>query len=306
MQHAPHTNHISLSQYTAIPFHSITLNPYYNTAGSATQFLVRNTGEMSAAAASPSSLTVEEALENVFELGKQQTQTVLKKQATTASTTLEDNTDIDADVDASTGTNVEQECEWAQKAHDLYNDDKLLEAARVLRSANAIVNVDTYTEEQRRILHLATKLETLVETLEGGDHHDHDHDGQGNNSGAEVDEEWIKIGGGSGESGSSNSSSNNKKTLVGDTTIHYKASDKHTRLEIRVETPVDKSLLVPILAVLNETQLYKTWLPSWRMPPKFGIRRVQKLSQKGRCSQILLGEYCSIECSIATRRVVRS
>jgi len=60
-------------------------------------------------------------------------------------------------------------------------------------------------------------------------------------------------------------------------------------LQLRLETPIHGTLLVPLISVLNESQLYYTWLPSWRLPPiKFGIRPVLKLKQIGRCSQVLI------------------
>jgi len=146
-------------------------------------------------------------------------------------------------------------------AHELYRDDKLLEAARVIKSQ---IPSENLTDEQKTILVLAEQCEQLVQTLEGNDVQD-----------------WIKIGG--------DKPAAKPGALVGDTTIHYRPTGD--QLQICTETPIDKTLLVPLLSVLNESQLYHTWLPSWNIPPKFGIRRVNKLKQVGRCSQIIIGEF---------------
>ena len=46
-------------------------------------------------------------------------------------------------------------------------------------------------------------------------------------------------------------------------------------------------MLVPLLSVLNESELYSTWLPNWTVP-RLRISRSNKLSQHGRCSQLVL------------------
>lgn len=60
------------------------------------------------------------------------------------------------------------------------------------------------------------------------------------------------------------------------------------KLRVRVETPVEPSLLVPLLSVLNESELYATWLPSWTKPVKLGVSRSEKLRQNGRADQTVL------------------
>jgi hypothetical protein len=53
-----------------------------------------------------------------------------------------------------------------------------------------------------------------------------------------------------------------------------------TKLTARVESPIDKSLLVPFLSTLNESELYHTWLPNWTAGPQ--LRSVQGTSNGGR------------------------
>lgn len=63
-------------------------------------------------------------------------------------------------------------------------------------------------------------------------------------------------------------------------------SENNVELRARVETPIKKSLLEPLLSVLNETELYKSWLPNFSTP-KLQVRECEKLKQAGRFSQIL-------------------
>ena len=46
-------------------------------------------------------------------------------------------------------------------------------------------------------------------------------------------------------------------------------------------------MLVPFLSVLNESELYASWLPNWSVP-RFRVRRSEKLAQRGRVSQVVL------------------
>ena len=70
-----------------------------------------------------------------------------------------------------------------------------------------------------------------------------------------------------------------------DALIYYKV-DSQSRLTCRSETPIEASLLVPILSVLNESALYATWIPSWTMP-KIGIDTSEQLEQASRGTQTI-------------------
>ena len=63
--------------------------------------------------------------------------------------------------------------------------------------------------------------------------------------------------------------------------------DEWVEIPLRLESPIDKSMLVPFLSVLNESELYSTWLPNWTVP-RLRISRSNKLTQHGRCSQVVL------------------
>lgn len=70
-----------------------------------------------------------------------------------------------------------------------------------------------------------------------------------------------------------------------DTLIYYQVDDD-ARLTCRMETPIEQSLLVPLLSVLNESELYPEWIPAWRMP-RIGFESVDVLEKSGRANQIL-------------------
>jgi len=71
--------------------------------------------------------------------------------------------------------------------------------------------------------------------------------------------------------------------------IHHYYRLCNQKLTSRIEFLIDKSLLVPILAVLSETELFDTWIPRWKFPP-VGVSQVRKLAQTGRTNQILHAE----------------
>lgn len=55
----------------------------------------------------------------------------------------------------------------------------------------------------------------------------------------------------------------------------------------RIDSPVESSLFVPFLAVLNEPDLYSSWVPSWKFPFRVGVLRSLKLFEKGRYNQVI-------------------
>ena len=72
-----------------------------------------------------------------------------------------------------------------------------------------------------------------------------------------------------------------------DTIIDYKVEGS-SKLTCRIETPIESSLLVPLLAVFNESDLYQSWMPQFRIPFKLGVRESKKLrDQPGRGAQVV-------------------
>ena len=68
--------------------------------------------------------------------------------------------------------------------------------------------------------------------------------------------------------------------------VYYKIEDG-SKLKCRIESIIEASLYVPFLSVMNETDLYETWFPSWKFPFKMGICRSKKLKQRGRVDQVV-------------------
>jgi len=71
-----------------------------------------------------------------------------------------------------------------------------------------------------------------------------------------------------------------------DTVVHYKIDHARARLDCRLETPIEASLLIPLISVMNESDLYQTWVPSWKTP-KIGVQSSRQLRKIGRVNQML-------------------
>ena len=126
-------------------------------------------------------------------------------------------------------------------------------AAKFLRR---VKNQDFLTEHHKRALQKAADIQAIIDLhLTPPEEHT---------------DEWQKQG-----------ESHGKR----DTVIYYKV-DHPSKLTCRIETPIESSLLVPLLAVFNESDLYETWMPKWSVP-KMGVRQSLKLKeQPGRGAQI--------------------
>lgn len=173
-----------------------------------------------------------------------------------------------------------------------FRDDRLLQSARLLRKyclddddyeKKKNDNDDNIKEEEEEkaklveyVLQKAKQSETFMAMLRED---------------AEKDESWETQ-----KSLLSTSSSRDQ------TKIYYKTIENDTKLILRVDQSIKREMLVPVLATLNESQLYASWLPSWTMP-KLKFSRTEKLDQRGRCSQLLL---VTVECPwpFSTREVV--
>ena len=146
----------------------------------------------------------------------------------------------------------------AQAEHE-YQEDRLLAAARLLRQ---VQDESRLQDVHRKMLRTAGDCEAFVHSITSSVDH-----GDGGN-----DARWAKQGESHGRH---------------DSVIYYKMGGAAGNcLTARVETPIPSSLLVPLLSVLNECELYKTWLPSFEKP-RLGVTKSEKLSQTGRVSQVL-------------------
>ena len=146
-----------------------------------------------------------------------------------------------------------------EQAKVLAKDDKLLSAARLLKG----IDNCHFEPIHHHILREAEIFQALLD--ESTDHHT----SNANNH----HDEWIKQGESHGRH---------------DFCIYYKISSTN-QLTCRIETPIFPSLLVPLLSVLNESELYSTWIPSFKFP-KFAVVKSEKLRQSGRCEQVIVVE----------------
>lgn len=151
-----------------------------------------------------------------------------------------------------TGGITSQDCLLLTQAEALYKEDKLLEAARILGKLDARF-LDPF---HLSIIRKAKLGEELMKDLTSS-----------------LDDGWSKQ---SGTHGSSHESF-----------IFHRFDETKTKLTVRVESVIEQSLVVPLLSVLNETELFATWLPHWKTP-RFRISQSTKLRQSGRCSQEIL------------------
>jgi hypothetical protein len=154
--------------------------------------------------------------------------------------------------DRSNDFNVIDDTELIARAEVLSKEEKILEAARLLRKVKDSSLLSSFHKD---ILDLADDCEKALSDLLGP---------PDNGSG------WTKQGGNDGK----------RPTNI------YNKLDEHNRLTSRIETPIEASLLVPLLSVFNETDLYETWIPHSSMP-RIGVQKSKRLALSGRANQII-------------------
>ena len=144
---------------------------------------------------------------------------------------------------------TQQQQQQLEKAVRLYEDDKLLEAGRILKA----IDDESILEKKHKIILKKAKLgEALVKDLKSADlkQAKHNQDGDDMNGDGDGDEGWV-IHGVSKEGGF--------PTLTAHKLEKSGKNSKSVELKARVETPIDHSMLSPFISVLNETELYETW-----------------------------------------------
>ena len=85
-------------------------------------------------------------------------------------------------------------------------------------------------------------------------------------------------------------------------TIYYKIEDG-AKLTCRIESPIPTSHLVPLLSVLNESELYETWIPSFHRPFKLGVTSSKQLATFSRGHQVIQVQ-CSVPYPISPREAL--
>lgn len=71
-----------------------------------------------------------------------------------------------------------------------------------------------------------------------------------------------------------------------DTMIYYKIDTTDNTIICRIETPIESSLLCPLLAVFNESDLFHTWMPQWKVP-RLAMSESNCLKEMARGHQIV-------------------
>jgi hypothetical protein len=175
--------------------------------------------------------------------------------------------------------------ELIAQAEALVLEERLLAAARLLERVS-VANHSLLMQSHLDILKSAAAFQVAIEDLLGPPPvTSSDTTSSSSSSSTTTNSDWKK----QGESADSN------------TAIYYKVDDE-ARLTCRIDSPIEASLLVPLLSVLNEVNLFETWLPSWNYP-KMGIQRSQRLEQKTKANQTLQITL-NVPWPMATRELV--
>ena len=181
-----------------------------------------------------------------------------------------------------------------RRAAALVRDDRLLEAARVAARAGIAPPVSAmgfFPEDAAasdvsdaatldRHLPAAGRMSRLIQSLKARVRNgEHGRGASSSSSGLDDDADaaeygpWLVQGEHMGRR---------------DVSVYYRVDRKTgSKLNARVESPIVAEMLVPFLSVLNESELYASWLPNWSVP-RFRVRRSEKLAQRGRVSQVVL------------------
>lgn len=204
--------------------------------------------------------------------------------STTELPTTNDANKIDDDATSSFITDVNLISERLEQARVLEEECKIFVAAGLLEGIDPkhfqpIHRVIVKEAELfRRLLHDSSSPITASKS----DDDDNESSNEHTNS-----EEWIKQGEQHGE----------RHNFA----MYYKVSPTN-QITCRLETPIEPQLLIPILAVLNESELYKTWIPQYKVP-RLEVVKSEKLCQSGRVSQTILVET-EVPWPIAKRELI--
>jgi hypothetical protein len=146
------------------------------------------------------------------------------------------------------------DAEWVLLAEEHYTEQRHLKAAECLR---LMQDQSLWTEQHRRILEMADQANSVLKELRSPNPTSHG---------------WKKQG-----------------ERLGDhhIVIYYRVQRPENIIVCRVETPIETSLLCPLISVFNETQLYHTWMPHWTFPVKLGLSASERLHELARGHQII-------------------
>jgi hypothetical protein len=144
--------------------------------------------------------------------------------------------------------------EWMRQAEEHFAAQRHLKAAECLRSMQ---DPSLWTEQHRRILEMADQANSVLEELRSPN---------------PTSQGWKKQG-----------ERHGRHHII----IYYRVQRPENIIICRVETPIETSLLCPLISVFNETQLYHTWMPHWTFPVKLGLSASERLQEPARGHQII-------------------
>ena len=149
--------------------------------------------------------------------------------------------------------NLESDEELIKQAEEMQSNERLFVAAKLLRR---VQNQSLLTDKHHGMIRWADAAEIGMKNLQKS---------------PEEEEYWKK-----------QSESHGHRDFL----VYYHVTHDH-QLTCRIDSAIESSLLIPILSVFNESELYKTWMPSWEKPIKLGIDDTKKLKESGRGNQII-------------------
>ena len=182
---------------------------------------------------------------------------VLLKTESSATSRLSDASDSgpeDAQETKQTET-IPLEEELKAKFDHLYQEHKLLDAARLLRES--VEDLTTLPQEYKDILAVAEDVEKAILDITGP---------------VDPSSGWEKRG---------------ERQGKWPTLLYNKLTGDEGEFSCRIETPIEASLLVPVLATLSETDIYDTWMPHFRRPFKIGLRHSEQRHKELKANQII-------------------
>lgn len=152
-------------------------------------------------------------------------------------------------------TEIMDDATLLKKAEEFVAEKRLLKAAEILRQVRDKENL--LTDRHETILRWADLIQSGIASLL----QDPEQDGS----------PWIK---------------QREQHGHRDFLVFYQLTEKN-RLIARLDCAFESSLLVPLLSVFNESELYSSWMPSWKRPIKIGVSRSVKLKDEGRGNQVI-------------------
>lgn len=137
----------------------------------------------------------------------------------------------------------------------LIEEEKLLHAAQLIRQLQ-IEDRESLSKKYHAVLSTADALAAFVKDL----------------CGPISEDGWMKV--------------RTEKCGIHKTLIFYKVNEEY-QMFCRLETPIEASLLMPLMSVLNETELFDTWVPSWSVPFRLRLDTSKRLARDGRADQTI-------------------